>query len=68
MRGSAIHVLLVIWLQEYALSDWLFSCDGQALLARCPRFNLTVDILMDIYVMVNLQLSKCVTWLYRGLK
>ena len=34
-------------------SDWLFSCNDQALLARCPRhiqcvFNLIVDILMDM--------------------
>ena len=40
-------------------SDWLFFfCNDPALLARCPRhiqsvFNLIVDILMDIYVMVN---------------
>ena len=47
-------------------SDWLFSCNDQALLARCPRyiqsvFNLLVDILMDIYVMVDWQLSKSVS-------
>ena len=34
-------------------SDWLFSCNDQALLARCPRhiqcvFNLIVDIPMDM--------------------
>jgi len=64
----------IIWLQRYTPSDWLFSCNDQALLARCPRriqsvFYLIVDILMDIHVMVNWQLSKrypltSVTWLY----
>ena len=47
-------------------SDWLFSCNDrtlfscndQAILARCPRhilsvFNLIVDILMEIHVMVD---------------
>ena len=39
-------------------SDWLFSCNDRALLARCPRhiqsvFNLIVGILMNIHVMVN---------------
>ena len=41
-------------------SDRLFSCNGRALLAWCPRhilfvfiINLIVDILMDIYVMVK---------------
>ena len=52
-----------IWLQQYARSCWLFSCNDRALLARCPRhmqsvFNLMVDIPMDIHVMVNWQLSK----------
>ena len=67
--------VFIIWLQWYARSDWLFSCNDQALLARCPRhiqsvFNfMIVDILMDIHVMVNWQLSKrypltSVTWLY----
>ena len=56
--------VFIIWLQWYARSDWLFSCNDQALLARCPRhiqsvFNfMIVDILMDIHVMVNWQLSK----------
>ena len=41
-----------------ALSDWLFYSNFQALLARCPKhvqavFNLIVDFLMDIHVMVN---------------
>ena len=51
--------VFIIWLQWYARSDWLFSCNDQALLARCPRhirsvFNfMIVDILMDIHVMVN---------------
>ena len=51
--------VFIIWLQGYARSDWLFSCNDQALLARCPRhiqsvFNfMIVDILM-----VNWQLSK----------
>ena len=64
----------IIWLQRYTPSDWLFSCNDQALPARCPRriqsvFNLVVDILMDIHVMVNWQLSKrypltSVNWLY----
>ena len=50
----------------------------QTLLARCPKhiqsvFNLIVDILMDIHLMNNWQLSKgypltSVTWLYRQLK
>ena len=36
----------------------LFSCNDLALLARCPRhiqsvFNLIVDIVMDLHVMVN---------------
>ena len=48
----------IIWLQQYARSDWLFLCNDRALLARCPRhiqsvFNLIVDILMDIHVMVK---------------
>ena len=47
-------------------TDWLFHCNDRALLARCPRhiqsvFNLIVDILMDIHVMVNWQLSKRVS-------
>ena len=46
-------------------SDWLFfcndralfPCNDQAILARCPRhilsvFNLIVDILMEIHVML----------------
>ena len=42
------------------------SCNDRALLARCLRhiqsvFNLIVDILMDIHVMVNWQLSKRVS-------
>ena len=64
----------IIWPQKYARCDWLFSwndqelfsCNGWALLARCPRhiksvFNLTFDILMDIHVMINWQLSKRVS-------
>ena len=63
---------IIIWLQQNTPSHWLlvFSCNDHALflvvtlLAGCPRhniqsvFNLTVDILMDIHVMVNWQLSK----------
>ena len=54
----SIHCEHIIWLQQYMCSDWLFSCNDQAILARCPRyiqsvFNLLVDILMDIYVMVD---------------
>ena len=57
---------IIIWLQQYACSDWLFSCNDWALfscndwalLARCPKhiqfvFNLIVDIHMDSHVMVN---------------
>ena len=54
------------------------SCTDRVFLVRCPRhvqsvFNLIVDILMAILVMINWQLSKgypltSVTWLYRGLK
>ena len=46
--------VFIIWLQQYACSNWLlkqavFSCNDQALLARCPRhiqpvFNLIVDM------------------------
>ena len=44
--------------ENSAHSDWLFSCNDRALLAGCPRhmlsvFNLTVDVLMDIHVIVN---------------
>ena len=59
---------IIICMATMARSLWLaakwarFSCNDQALLARCPRhiqsvFNLIVDILMDIRVMVNWQLS-----------
>ena len=48
----------MIWLQWYARSDWLFSCNEQAVIARFPKhiqsvFNLIVDILTDMYVTVN---------------
>ena len=57
------------YMATMARSPWLaakwarLSCNDQALLARFPRhiqsvFNLIVDILMDIRVMVNWQLSK----------
>ena len=74
---------IIIWLQYYAHSNWLLSghyflyCNYRALLSRWPKhiqsvFNLIVDILMDIHIMVNWQLSKrypltSVTWLYRAL-
>ena len=50
--------MFIIWLQQYARSDLLFSCNDRAILARCPKyiqfvFNLIADILIDIYVMVN---------------
>ena len=56
------------YMATMARSLWLaakwarLSCNDQALLARFPRhiqsvFNLIVDILMDIRVMVNWQLS-----------
>ena len=64
-REESLSVF-IIWQQSYARSDWLFSCsdwalfscDDQALLARCPGhipsvFNLIVDIVLDIHVMVN---------------
>ena len=48
---------LIIWLQKHARSDWLFSSNDRVLLVRCPRhmlsvFNLIVDILVDIHVIV----------------
>ena len=41
-------------------SDWLFSCNDWALLAGCSGhiqavFNLIVDILLNIHVMVSCQ-------------
>ena len=36
---------------EYVHSDWLFSCNDQVLLTRCPRH--VVAILIDIHVMDN---------------
>ena len=67
---------LALWL---AAKQALFSCNDQALPTRCPRHIQSVlnlidlDILMDIHVMVNWQLSKrylltSVTWLYCQLK
>ena len=34
---KALLWLFIIWLQYYARSDWLFSCNKRALLATCPR-------------------------------
>ena len=56
--------ILIIWLQQHARSDWLFSCNDRPLLARCPRqsvFKLIVDSLMDLNVVFNWQLSKRVS-------
>ena len=57
------YLLLSTWLQLYPRSDWLFSCNDRVLLAWCPRhkqsvFNLMLDILIDVHVMFNWQLSK----------
>ena len=48
-------IVRALWL---AAKGTLFSCNNQALLATCPRhiqsvFNVLVDILIDIRVMVN---------------
>ena len=58
-------IVRAFWL---AAKRALFSCNDRALLqlARCSRhiqsvFNLIVDILMDVHVMVNWQLSKRVS-------
>ena len=56
---SVIHIFIK-WLQWCARSDWLYSCNDRALLARCPRhmqsvFDLMVDILMNIYVISRAQ-------------
>ena len=61
--------IIIIWLKHYAHSDWLLGRHYFlviTLLARYPMhiqsvFNLIVDILMDIHVMVNWQLSKRVS-------
>ena len=57
--------IIIIWLQQYTHSDWLLGRHYflvMTLLARYPMhvqsvFKLIVDILMDIHVMVNWQLS-----------
>jgi len=51
-------LFFIIWLQYYARSDWLFSSNDQAILARCPRdiqfvFNLILVILVDIHVIID---------------
>ena len=62
--------LFIIWRQKYARPDWLFSCQDRAsfscndrsLLARCPRHTQSVlNLIVDIHVMVNWQLSKRVS-------
>ena len=68
-------IVRALWL---AAKRTLFSCNDRASLAMCPRHiqsvsNLIVDILMDIHVMVNYELSKRVSavqcpWVYRGCK
>ena len=61
---------IIIWLKKYARPDWLFSCQDRAsfscndrtLLARCPRHTHSVlNLIVDIHVMVNWQLSKRVS-------
>ena len=44
--------MFIIWLQQYARSDLLFSCNDRAILARYPKyiqsvFNFIADILID---------------------
>ena len=39
-----------------AHSDWLFSCNGRALLVGCPRHIQSVfNLIVDIHVMVSCQ-------------
>ena len=54
--ATIVHVL---WL---AVERARFSCNDQALLARCPKHILSVfNLIVDIHVMVNWQLSKRVS-------
>ena len=60
---------------KYACSDWLFSFNYQALLARCPRhIQFVFNLMVDIHVMVKFDSCpkgyplKSVTWLYHKLK
>ena len=59
--------VLFYYMATIVRTHWLaVSCNDQAILARYPRhiqsvFNLVVEILMDIHVMVNWQLSKRVS-------
>ena len=51
-------ILHALPLAVFLYDQTLFSCNEQALLAACPRhiqslFNLIVDILMGIHVMVS---------------
>ena len=39
--GDVTWPMWLIWLQWYARSDWLFSCNDWALLAKCPRHTVT---------------------------
>ena len=35
--GTLVRYYFILWLQDDARSDWSFSCNDMALLARCPR-------------------------------
>jgi len=74
-----VYMATIVRELRLAAKRALFSCIDQALLARCPRhiqsvFNLIVDILREIHVMVNWSTAVKkyirwpVSWLHGGLK
>ena len=64
------YVATIVRAVQLAAERAIFPFNDRALLALCPRHIQSVfDLIVDIHVMVNWQLSlNKVTWLYRGLK